>query len=67
MEDRLVGRDAVPTGRVSDSSYTLSSRSAGIVHILQPLEEDEVGHLLDSSDRIGGTAGQEAAPEGVNF
>ena len=67
VEDRLVGRDAVPTGRVSDSSYTLSSRSACVVHILQTLEEDEVGHLLDGGDRIGDAAGPEAVPKSVDF
>ncbi len=67
VEDRLVGRDAVPTGRVSDSSYTLRSRSAGIVHILQPLEEDEVGHLLDGGQGISDAAGPEAVPKGVDF
>ena len=46
---------------------TAHSRSAGVVHILQPLEEDEVGYLLYGGERISDAFRPEAVPEGVEF
>ena len=37
------------------------------VKFVQPLDEEQVGELLDNGERIGNTAGSEGVPDAVDF
>jgi hypothetical protein len=43
------------------------SSSARIVHIFQPLEENQIAHLLNGSKRIGNSTAPETVPERINL
>jgi hypothetical protein len=37
------------------------------VDLVQPLDEEQVGELLDDGERIGDAAGPEGVPDAVDF